>query len=173
VVEGSIASAGAGKPVTRLPRGGYKIKQQNELRYNNSVGKIESNQIKTQIKTQIKMTKYTFQTIVATSEVRADFTALREELKSSDKELMTAMFELASKHREELDQLVKDQQDIARGYRERSKELKAAAKVKLKPAAVVKVKKARKAKVVEVVEAVEPAGEWVAAAEVEELAIAE
>ena len=119
------------------------------------------------------MTKYTFQTIVATSEVRADFTALREELKSSDKELMTAMFELASKHREELDQLVKDQQDIARGYRERSKELKAAAKVKLKPAAVAKVKKARKAKVVEVVEAVEPAGEWVAAAEVEELAIAE
>ena len=119
------------------------------------------------------MTKYTFQTIVATSEVRAAFTVLREELKSSDKELMTAMFELASKHREELEQLVKDQQDIARGYRERSKELKAAAKVKLKPAAVVKVKKARKAKVVEVVEAVEPAGEWVAAAEGEELAIAE
>ena len=119
------------------------------------------------------MTKYTFQTIVATSEVRAAFTVLREELKSSDKELMTAMFELASKHREELDQLVKDQQDIARGYRERSKELKAAAKVKLKPAAVVKVKKARKAKVVEVVEAVEPAGEWVAAAEGEELALVE
>ena len=134
------------------------------------------------------MTKYTFQTIVATSEVRADFTALREELKSSDKELMTAMFELASKHREELDQLVKDQQDIARGYRERSKELKAAAKVRAKelvkemmqkeeaaevPVVAVKVKKARKAKVVAVVESVEPEGEWSAADEGEELAIAE
>jgi translation initiation factor 1 (eIF-1/SUI1) len=134
------------------------------------------------------MTKYTFQTIVATSEVRADFTALREELKSSDKELMTAMFELASKHREELDQLVQDQQNIARGYRERSKELKAAAKVRAKelvkemmqkeeaaevPEVAVKVKKARKAKVVAVVESVEPEGEWSAAAEVEELAIAE
>lgn len=134
------------------------------------------------------MTKYTFQTIVATSEVRADFTALREELKSSDKELMTAMFELASKHREELEQLVKDQQAITRGYRERSKELKAAAKVRAKelvkemlqkeeaaevPEVAVKVKKARKAKVVEVVEAVEPEGEWSAEAEVEELAIAE
>ena len=134
------------------------------------------------------MTKYTFQTIVATSEVRADFTALREELKSSDKELMTAMFELASKHREELDQLVQDQQNIARVYRERSKELKAAAKVRAKelvkemmqkeeaaevPEVAVKVKKARKAKVVAVVESVEPEGEWSAAAEVEELAIAE
>ena len=132
-------------------------------------------------------TKYTFQTIVATSEVRVDFTVLREELKSSDKELMTAMFELASKHREELDQLVKDKQAFTRGYREQAKELKAAAKVKLKelvkemmqkeaaeePTAVVKIKKVRKAKVVEAVEAIEPQGEWVAAAEVEELAIAE
>jgi len=134
------------------------------------------------------MTKYTFQTIVATSEVRADFTVLREELKSTDKELMTAMFELASKHREELEQLVKDQQAIARNLRERTKEIKAAAKVRMKelvkemlqkeeaaevPVVAVKVKKVRKAKVVEVVEAIEPEGEWSAEAEVEELAIAE
>ena len=78
------------------------------------------------------MTKYTFQTIVATSEVRANFTVLREELKSTDKELMTAMFELASKHREELEQLVEDQQANVRNLRERTKEIKAAAKVRMK-----------------------------------------
>lgn len=42
------------------------------------------------------MKSYTFQTIVATATVRADFTAKRDELSSSDKELMTAMFNLAT-----------------------------------------------------------------------------
>ena len=78
------------------------------------------------------MTKYTFQTIVATSEVRIKFSSMRDEMESTDKELMTAMFELALKHKDELEQLVKDQQAFARGYKERVKEIKAAAKIRAK-----------------------------------------
>ena len=108
------------------------------------------------------MTNYKFQTIVATPEVRAEFSVMRDIMKSTDKELMTAMFELARKHPGDLEQIVKDQQDIARGYKERDKAIKAAAKVRVKemvkemlkkeqeegasPSPEAKVKKARKPK---------------------------
>jgi hypothetical protein len=40
------------------------------------------------------MSKYTFKTIVAPEAVRAEFTALRDQLNSSDKELMQAFWNL-------------------------------------------------------------------------------
>jgi hypothetical protein len=42
------------------------------------------------------MTKYTFKTIVAPESVRAEFTVLRDRLKTTDKQLMQAMFNLAT-----------------------------------------------------------------------------
>ena len=42
------------------------------------------------------MSKYQFQTIVATAEVRASFTQLRNELGSSDKELMSAIWKVVT-----------------------------------------------------------------------------
>lgn len=44
------------------------------------------------------MSKYTFQTIVATAEVRASFTQLRNELGSSDKELMSAIWRVVTEN---------------------------------------------------------------------------
>ena len=78
------------------------------------------------------MTNYKFQTIVATSQVRAEFSVMRDIMKSSDKELMAAMFELARKHPGDLEQIVQGMQAEARGYTDRAKELKAAAKVRAK-----------------------------------------
>jgi DNA replication initiation complex subunit (GINS family) len=45
-----------------------------------------------------KQTRYTFQTIVATAEIRASFTQLRNELGSSDKELMSAIWRVVTEN---------------------------------------------------------------------------
>ena len=43
-----------------------------------------------------KQTRYKFQTIVATPEIRASFTQMRNELGSSDKELMSAIWKVVA-----------------------------------------------------------------------------
>ena len=42
------------------------------------------------------MSQYKFQTIVATAEIRAQFTQMRNELDSSDKELMSAVWQVVT-----------------------------------------------------------------------------
>lgn len=46
--------------------------------------------------------KVTFQTIVATAETRASFTELRETMQATDKQLMDAVFKVATNHQVEL-----------------------------------------------------------------------
>jgi DNA replication initiation complex subunit (GINS family) len=60
----------------------------NELHYNKRVTE-QTNQ------TNI-MSQYKFQTIVATAEIRAQFTQMRNELDSSDKELMSAVWQVVT-----------------------------------------------------------------------------
>ena len=92
------------------------------------------------------MTKYTFKTIVAPEAVRADFTALRDEFNSSDKELMQAIWNIGTKSRGEL-QVELDQIKMQTTQaRLEKKEMKAAAKKATKPEkAPKKAKKADKA----------------------------
>ena len=85
------------------------------------------------------MTKqYTFKTIVAPEDVRADFTILRDRHNSSDKELMQAMWNLAMRNIEALDYEVKHLQSQAAEAKAEKQAMKAAAKLKEKP---VKAKK--------------------------------
>jgi len=93
------------------------------------------------------MTKYTFKTIVAPEAVRNEFTALRDSLKSSDKELMQAFWNLGIDRLEDIKREVEMLQASAATARLEKKELKLAAKPKaVKPAKAKKVatKKAKK-----------------------------
>ena len=76
------------------------------------------------------MNKYTFKTVVATEAVRADFTALRDQLGSSDKELMQALWNIGIDHLDALKAEVEAQQESAALARAAAKEVKAAAKQK-------------------------------------------
>ena len=90
------------------------------------------------------MNKYAFKTIVAPEAVRNEFTALRDSLKSSDKELMQAFWNLGIDCIDRLKREVEMLQASAAAERLEKKELKLAAKPKAaKPAkkAAVKAKK--------------------------------
>jgi hypothetical protein len=89
------------------------------------------------------MTKYTFRTIVAPDAVRADFTALRDQLNSSDKELMQAFWNLGIDRLDDIKREVEMLQASAAQARAEKQEIKAAAKLKEK-AAIAEKKKASK-----------------------------
>lgn len=55
------------------------------------------------MKTNTTKTAYRFQTIVATEAVRAEFTAKREALETTDKQLMSALWNLGERFAEELE----------------------------------------------------------------------
>lgn len=79
------------------------------------------------------MTKnYTFKTIVATEQIRAEFTTLRDELSSSDKQLMLALWNL--KNKEALIEEVVRLQEQEVLDRKSKQEIKMAAKRAAKPA---------------------------------------
>lgn len=90
------------------------------------------------------MTKYTFKTIVAPEEVRADFTVLRDRLNSSDKELMQAIWNFAISNVGAIEDEVKHLQEQSAQARAEKKEIKAAAKLKEK---APKAKKEKKEKI--------------------------
>jgi hypothetical protein len=75
-------------------------------------------------------TKYTFKTIVAPEAVRNDFTALRDQLGSSDKELMQALWNIGIDRLEDLKREVEALQESAALARAAAKEVKIAAKQK-------------------------------------------
>ena len=79
------------------------------------------------------MTKYTFKTIVAPEDVRADFTVLRDRLNSSDKELMQAFWNFAMSNIGAIEDEVKELQSQTAIARASKQEMKAAAKLKDKP----------------------------------------
>ena len=87
------------------------------------------------------MTKYTFKTIVAPEAVRAEFTTLRDQLNSSDKELMQAFWNVAIDRLDDIKKEVAMLQASTAQARAAKQEMKAAAKLKDKPAK----KKAKKA----------------------------
>jgi hypothetical protein len=89
------------------------------------------------------MTKYTFRTIVAPDAVRADFTVLRDQLNSSDKELMQAFWNLGIDRLDDIKHEVEVLQASAARARAEKQEIKAAAKLKEK-AAIAEKKKAPK-----------------------------
>jgi peptidoglycan hydrolase CwlO-like protein len=100
--------------------------------------------------------KYAFKTIVAPEAVRAEFTALRDSLNSSDKELMQAFWNIGIDQLEALKAEVANIQAATKQERETNRELKAAAKKKAtgdKPAA--RKAKAEKQSVTEKVSQVE------------------
>ena len=86
------------------------------------------------------MTKYTFRTIVAPDAVRADFTALRDQLNSSDKELMQAFWNLGIDRLDDIKREVEMLQAQTAQARAEKQEIKAAAKLKEKVAAAEKKK---------------------------------
>jgi peptidoglycan hydrolase CwlO-like protein len=86
------------------------------------------------------MTKYTFRTIVAPDAVRADFTVLRDQLNSSDKELMQAFWNLGIDRLDDIKREVEMLQASAAQARAEKQEIKAAAKLKEKAAAAEKKK---------------------------------
>ena len=88
------------------------------------------------------MTKYTFKTIVAPEAVRAEFTALRDQLNSSDKELMQAFWNIAVDRLDDIKKEVEMLQASSVQARAEKQEMKAAAKLKEK--APKKEKKADK-----------------------------
>ena len=92
------------------------------------------------------MTKYTFKTIVAPEAVRAEFTALRDDLKSSDKELMQAFWNLGLDRLEDIKREVEMLKSEASSVRSERQEMKAAAKRVAKPEKVKKVAKLAKPK---------------------------
>jgi len=75
-------------------------------------------------------TKYTFKTIVAPEAVRNDFTALRDQLGSSDKELMQALWTIGIDYIGDLKSEVEALQESAALARAAAKEVKIAAKQK-------------------------------------------
>lgn len=90
------------------------------------------------------MTKYTFKTIVAPEAVRADFTALRDQLNSSDKELMQAFWNIGVDRLEDIKREVEMLKSEASSVRSERQEMKAAAKKVAKPEKVTEPKKAAK-----------------------------
>jgi peptidoglycan hydrolase CwlO-like protein len=76
------------------------------------------------------MTKYTFKTIVAPEAVRAEFTALRDQLNSSDKELMQAFWNIAIDRLDDIKKEVEMLQASTARARAEKQEIKAAAKLK-------------------------------------------
>lgn len=90
------------------------------------------------------MTKYTFKTIVAPEEVRADFTVLRDRLNSSDKELMQAFWNFAMSNISAIEDEVKHLQEQSAKARAEKQEMKAAAKLKEKAPKAKKEKVAAK-----------------------------
>ena len=90
------------------------------------------------------MTKYTFKTIVAPEAVRADFTALRDQLNSSDKELMQAFWNIGVDRLEDIKREVEMLKSEASSVRSERQEMKAAAKRVAKPEKVTEPKKAAK-----------------------------
>ena len=88
------------------------------------------------------MTKYTFKTIVAPEAVRAEFTTLRDQLNSSDKELMQAFWNVAIDRLDDIKKEVEMLQASTAQARAAKQEMKAAAKLKDK--APKKAKKADK-----------------------------
>lgn len=97
--------------------------------------------------------QYAFKTIVTPAAVRNEFTALRDSLNSSDKELMQAFWNLGIDRLEDIKREVSMLQTAAATERLEKKELKLAAKPKVsKPAKepkAVKVKPEPKAKKVQ------------------------
>jgi hypothetical protein len=81
------------------------------------------------------MTKYTFKTIVAPEAVRAEFTALRDQLNSSDKELMQAFWNIAIDRLDDIKKEVEMLQASTAQARAEKQEIKAAAKLKKAPKA--------------------------------------
>ena len=92
----------------------------------------------------MEIKKYTFQTIVAPQAVRADFTALRDQLDTSDKTLMQALWNLGIDHIDALKLEVNNIEASIIKAREEQRGLKVAAKPK-KEAKVPKAPKAPKA----------------------------
>lgn len=90
------------------------------------------------------MTKYTFKTIVAPEAVRAEFTALRDQLNSSDKELMQAFWNIAVDRLDDIKREVEMLQASSAQARADKKEIKAAAKLKEKAPKAKKEKKVTK-----------------------------
>ena len=90
------------------------------------------------------MTKYTFKTIVAPEAVRAEFTALRDQLNSSDKELMQAFWNIAVDRLDDIKREVEMLQASSAQARAEKQEIKAAAKLKEKAPKAKKEKKVTK-----------------------------
>ena len=87
------------------------------------------------------MTKYTFRTIVAPDEVRADFTILRDRLNSTDKELMQAFWNFAMSNITAIEDEVKHLKEQTALAKAAKREMKAAAKLKESTKAVKKPRK--------------------------------
>jgi hypothetical protein len=81
------------------------------------------------------MTKYTFKTIVAPEAVRAEFTQLRDQLNSSDKELMQAFWNIGVDRLDDIKKEVEMLQASTAQARAEKQEIKAAAKLKKAPKA--------------------------------------
>ena len=86
-------------------------------------------------------TRYTFKTIVAPEAVRADFTVLRDRLNSSDKELMSALWNFAMSNISAIEDEVKHLQEQTAIARASKQEMKAAAKLKDKAKKAPKTEK--------------------------------
>lgn len=98
-------------------------------------------------------TKYAFQTIVAPQAVRADFTALRDQLDTKDKVLMQALWNIGIDSIDKLKEEVENIKASIQAERSEVREMKAAAKKapkaagkKSPKAAAKKNAKVRKAK---------------------------
>ncbi len=88
------------------------------------------------------MSKYAFKTIVATEEIRAEFTKLRNELNAGDKELMQAIWDIATDYLDMIKARVVEIQEQQVAQRQVAK----AAKVAMKKAAKTPSKRGRKPK---------------------------
>lgn len=88
---------------------------------------------------------YTFKTIVAPEAVRADFTVLRDRLNSSDKELMSALWNFAMSNIGAIEDEVKRLQEQTAIARASKQEMKAAAKLKKAPKKAPKKAEKKKA----------------------------
>ena len=81
---------------------------------------------------ETKTKTYSFKTIVATEQIRAEFTALRDELSSSDKQLMLALWNLKNKEALIAEVVRLQEQEVL--DRKSKQEIKMAAKRAAKPA---------------------------------------
>jgi hypothetical protein len=87
-----------------------------------------------------------FKTIVATENIRAEFTILRNQLKSSDKELMQAFWNIGVDRLEDVKAEVARLQESVQKEKLNEKELKAAARKAAKPQKAKKEPKVKKVK---------------------------